>query len=538
MSRSRRPAPEPRDAEERQARVLGHEYALASTYSLAHYLELVTISSSAGSRRFGEIIEPWQADAIVPILHALEGVAGITPGYSGPTCFWRDLPQGHDKSSGIARIVNGALAFARRPIRAGVFAKDTQQAGRIWKFAQDEARLNPWLGERLQFISSPTKVIRGLPTEIDGITSGGGEIEIHDADPESNAGHKLALCICEELTWWPEKGKVLYDHLYARRHKIEGAVFVVLGNSGIIDTWQHREYLLALQDPEWDVFRTEGSVASWIPPGKLEKDRRRVAPSIARRLFDNEWILESEQAYLLRSELDECEAVASEMGLRAYDKAVRGVKYVASIDYGATKDLCAMCVLGVYPDGTNRVVKLDTMKGSPTNRVSLAAVDAWAELVNVSFRPTWVIDNYQMEWFCQKHLLWPLHRHEYRGGMTNYRMAEHVRDMIVNKKLLWPRNIGLIYRDADTGELVPWTVADEFHKLVTRDMPYGYRFDHKSGHHDDRVVAIGMACWLASQVDLSQPFAEETPIPSLEMQRPVKVEELRSPVSKHRIWGS
>lgn len=506
----------------------------ASQQRLTKYIRQVVIDGARGPRPFGEVWEPWQKDAVLPILRAIEGTAGINPDYKGPLYFWRDLPQGHDKTSGIARILNGALAFARRPLRMGVFAVDSYQAGRIWQFMQDEAKLNPWFADRLQFVQSPTKRVRGIPTHFDGVTCGGGEVEIHDSGYESNAGHKLDVTIFEELTWWPEKGKRLFDQLYTRRHKREGSVLVVLGNAGIKRTWQHEQYLEAISDSEWDVFRTEGSVASWIPPEKLAKDRRTVAPSIAARVYDNRWIEEDENAYLMRWELDAAAARASELGVTPLDRGISGVKFVAAIDYGATKDWCAMCVLGVFPDGTHRVVKLDVMMGDRQNPVPLSMVNTWAELVNLSFRPMWVVDVHQMEWFVQAHAIWQIERFNYRGGLTNFAMADHVRTMIVNRMLLWPEQMGCV-----TVNERPYTLADEFCDLVTVDMgaSAAYRWDHKANKHDDRATAVGMASYYAAQIDLSGPFSDKKEHPKLDMSRKTDLRQFDAPVDRFRING-
>ena len=38
------------------------------------------------------------------------------------------------------------------------------------------------------------------------------------------------------------------------------------------------------------------------------------------------------------------------------------------------------------------------------------------------------------------------------------------------------------------------TLADELRGLITVRTSYGYRIDHEATKHDDRAVAIGMAC--------------------------------------------
>lgn len=523
----------------------GLALASASARTLRNYLRLVRIDGSNGPVRFGEVMEPWQADSNLPIIDALDAVGGLTTGYAGPLYFWRDLPQGHDKTSGIARLLNGILAFSHKPLAIGCFARDTDQANRIWKFMKREASLNPWLDERLEFIQ---KVVRSKRMPAGDNMVGGGELTIYDADFEGNAGHKLDVTVCEELTWWPDKAKQLFDQLYTRRHKIKGAVFVVLGNAGITKTWQHDAYINAQNDPTWDVYRTEGSVASWIDPVSLEKDMKLVAPSIANRIYRNRWINETEKSYLLRVELDLCAARARELNLRSWEVAEPGIKYIATVDYAATKDTCAMCVQGMYPDGTNRVVKLDVLQAhefpSPVEdgvpRIPLKVVRAWMETQHKAFRnPAWVVDKYQLEEIIQDYeYRWNIHRFEYRGGMSNYAMAEHVRTLIVNRQLLWPEFIGAIKIVDKAGNPQVYTLADEFHDLVCKDMPYGYRWDHKSGHNDDRATAVGMGAYYSTKIDPSQPFPTGGVVPDLKRQPPPATKEIKAPVKKFGVWGN
>ena len=537
--------PQPEQTEEEQARAdLGRQYAEASALSLRNYLKHVRIDGSRGPVKFGTAMEEWQRESNYPIIDALDAVGGSVKGYTGPHCFWRDLPQGHDKTSGIARLLNGILAFSRKPLEIGCFARDTEQANRIWKFMKAEAQLNPWIGERLQFIEKRVRSVRKLAGDH---MVGGGELTIYDAEFEGNAGHKLDVCVCEELTWWPEKAKQLYDQLYSRRHKIEHSVFIVLGNSGITRTWQHREYKAAQADPNWHVYRTEGTVASWIDKAQLERDMKRVIPSVARRVYGNEWIDEHEQTYLTRAELDGCVHKARQMHLRSLTEAEPGIKYIGSVDYAPTQNMCAMCIQGQYPDGTNRVVRLDVLQahdfpppnGAGVPRIPLKVVRAWMEKQHLAFRnPAWIVDKYQLEEIIQDYeYRWQIHRFDYRGGMSNYAMAEHVRTVVINGQLLWPEFIGAIKIVDESGEEVVYTLADEFHDLVTKDMPYGYRWDHKANRNDDRATAVGMGAYWSMKIDPSQPFPTTGVVPDLTRSVPLTPKTVIAPVGKHSIWG-
>lgn len=503
----------------------GFDASLAAE-SLQGYLDRVVIDGSAGPAVFGEVAETWQRRSLWPIMAAIEGVARINPDYQGPHCFWRDLPQGHDKTSGIARILNGALAFGRKPLRVGVFARDTDQANRIHSFMKDEAKLNPWLAERITYVQGKARGVNGS------------ELTIYDADYEGNAGHKLDVCVVEEVTWWMAKARALYEQLYSRRTKIQGSVFVVLGNAGIKRTWQHKKMLEAREDPDWDYYRTDGSVAGWIDGKKLARDMRTVAPSIARRVYGNEWIDEDEQVYIRRDEVDACLAVAAGMGLARVERRQAGVKYAAAIDYGPKKNTTAMGVVGLHKDDTRRLARLDVLQGKhfPGGVVPMQEVRAWARNVHQAFHPVWIVDPYQMEWFIQEvEGVWEVHRMEYRGGKTNYAMAEHFRHLIVQKQFLWPEAEGVYDVVGDDGELRPWTLGDEIADLVTKDMPYGYRWDHKSGHTDDRATVCGMATYILSKVDVSRPFDKRGQIPSLDMNRdPAR---LLQPQEGFTMWG-
>lgn len=497
-----------------------------ASVSLRSYLEQVLIDGSAGPVRFAEAAEPWQRRSLMPIMAACEYAAHLTDSYSGPRLFWRDLPQGHDKTSGIARILNGALAFSKKPVRIGVFARDKDQAHRIHDFMRDEARLNPWFAHRIQFIQNRARGINGST------------LEIYDADSAGNAGHKLDIAICEELTWWADKGKHLFDQLFTRRTKIVRSVIVVLGNAGITGTWQHKLKQEAEKSSEWDYYRTEGTVAGWIDAKQLARDRHQVSPAIARRVFDNEWISPEESGYMRRSELDAVEEESARLGLVPEYKARPNVRYVVAIDYASRKDRCAMGVVGAWPDGTVRLVRCDVLRASdfPSGVIPLKLVEEWAAEVHVAYHaPHFVVDPYQMEWFCQLYEhTWKVYRYEYRGGMTNYRMAVQVRTLLLNKLLLWPKYLGSLEIEDITGEKVIHTLADEFVELVTRQMPYGFRWDHLANKFDDRATMLGMAAYYVTQIDTARPFGDGRDAPSI-----ARAEEAThlTPIRDWSLWG-
>jgi hypothetical protein len=123
--------------------------------------------------------------------------------------------------------------------------------------------------------------------------------------------------------------------------------------------------------------------------------------------------------------------------------------------------------------------------------VAISRVEAWIDEVRNSFgSPTLICDPYQLEGTIQhyeNHLR--VIRHEARGGKANYELAEALRTLVVNRRIAWYPGAGSLVLPDGRVE----TLSDELAGLVTRPMAYGYRFDHESGRHDDRSVAVGMA---------------------------------------------
>jgi hypothetical protein len=125
----------------------------------------------------------------------------------------------------------------------------------------------------------------------------------------------------------------------------------------------------------------------------------------------------------------------------------------------------------------------------------------------------------------------------YRGGQTNMAMAEQVKTLVNDCRLLWPEEIGMIQAVDASGDYVPYPIAEEFADLIVRDMPtYGWRWDHKAQKHDDRVMTMGMAAYHLLTVDPSGPFAEPAEIPKLWQDEP-SVDSILRPKENFTLWG-
>ena len=248
-----------------------------SSRSLSQYLGHVVIDSRPVPRRWGDCWEPWQGEIVAPMIPAIEQACGWRTGYTGPRNFLCVLPRGHDKTSLIGRLLNGAVAFSPRPIRATGAASTKEQAGLLLDAMKAEARLNPWLDRRLD---QQNYVIKGP----------GGKLKIISADAGGASGLHSDIIICDEITYWANRE--LFDMLQSGSHKRPQGVFVIITNAGIRGTWQHQLLQTALAQPEWwHVYQApqRQQLAGWLNPEQIAATRALLHPNFARRVIDNVW---------------------------------------------------------------------------------------------------------------------------------------------------------------------------------------------------------------------------------------------------------
>lgn len=443
------------------------------------YLGEVVINSAGDPKPYREVAEPWQWTLASRLAPAIEAVAGIRKDYKGPRSFWITLPRGHDKTSLIGRLTSWSLAFSRYALRAIAAAADKEQANLILEFMQAEAALNPWLSPLLAF--GNWKVTGG----------NGSRLKILAADDKSSFGLLEDIQIADELVWWSKRN--LFDTIISGREKRPGSVFIVITNSGTLKSWQHEVFLAAQQDPDWWVYESPGRISNWLRADKIEGIRKLMPAPLARRVFDNVWIDENEDCgFISRRQAEACVDPA----LSCREQGVRGVKYVAAVDFGIVKDLCVMGVCHMTDDGEVVLDRMDTIQGSHEHRVPIQAVEAWIERVRRDFfSPTLILDLYQMESTAQRFDgLMEVERFESRGGKSNYEMAVNLRGMLINKRVRYYEGAGSVVKNGRNHDLV-----DELAELTIEMKSYGWRISHTASGHDDRAVMLAMACLYLAQ---------------------------------------
>ena len=462
-----------------QRQLLNAYFSLASQESckgIENYLNYLVINSAPDPAPFAEVAYPFQWDRASKIGPAIEAIAGLRPNYTGPRGFFEVAARGFDKTTGLGRLLNWAVAFSPKPLKIVAAASDRDQAHLLAEAMQTEAKLNPWLEERINFTTRA-------------ITGPGGVLKIQSADAGSAYGLTPDIMILDEIVWWPKRD--LFDALMSGRQKRPGAVTLIITNAGVIPSWQHDNYELFKDMNDWEVYSYSSRVKTWMSQEQKDVERKLLPEGLAKRVFDNVWLDAAEESgYLTKAHRDDAQELGTRMGLTYKQCGEPGKRYYVGVDYGARKD--RTCVTVVHNEKTAAgpilvVDRMDVFCGSKSNPVSLDRLEELLREINLSFsRPTFVVDPYQLEQIIQRlGTFMRIERFDARAGNRNYEMAELLRSLFANNRLAFYQGCGII----STGE--DW--YKELSQLIVKPTGATYRFDHTKQQHDDRTVAVGMA---------------------------------------------
>jgi len=467
-------------------------YDAYSRLSVGFFLDSVVIDSSPEPQRFGDIADPWQRELVAPKIQALDGFAGLAD-YSGPLSFLSVLARGHDKSSLEGRLLSWALVYSQKPVNGYLIAADLDQAALITEAMKREAELNPWYGDRLNFK-------RNL------VTGPSGTVKVLPADAASAYGLRGNLYVCDEVTHW--KKQDMWTAIVSGREKKPGSLLIVISNAGILGSWQD-QYIrqVALRNPqEWRIFERQGNLASWMTEERRALLRQQLPELEAARLLDNIWVDASlASGFLVPADIEACE----DPTIPAVPVRNPRYQYIAAADYGRVKDRTALVLL--HEDENKQIVADQVLVYTPEpgRPVPVSMVDQWLDRVWDEFRPRKIIvDPYQLEGTIQRLETKgrPIERWSTRGGGGNMDLAMCLRGLIANRNIRW--------RDRET--------TQELRGLVTKLTSYGFRFDHTSGTHDDRAVAMAMAAFYASKFPaFKEPVLQRNPKPKLDTTNPL-----------------
>lgn len=501
------------------AELIEKSHALATLESqrgYLHFLDHVIVDAQPKKRPFREIAETWQWDRSVRCAGALDYLASVSHAYEGPRSFWNGYHKGSDKTHDNAREICWLLGWSKRRLNIIVCAGSEDQAALITTAMKGILADNRWIAERVQV------------TDLTAKGESGSELEILSMNAYTSQGAFPDYIIAEEITHWMyDEGRMFWESfILGTINKRPQCILKVSTNAGHIGSWQWEERNRTRVSKFWSFYEAPvgNPLPSWMNQEKIDDDSQGMDPGERDRLYKNRWIDPGEEYGYLT--LEDCEKCIDPL-LQERVKGERGIEYFATLDYGGVKDRAALSVMHVVPGTDTAIVdRLDCWQGTHDNRIEInydperphvRSVQGWLEVVMRNFMiQVIVLDKFQLEGlaiYYEKRGR-RVERFDYKAGKKNHLMAQLMKASIQNRKVTWSRDAGRLPKhmaiDGRVRVIEDDTFAKELAMLVVKPMIYGYRFDHESGRHDDRAVAVGMG--LLHAFPMGPPTGDQGPI--------------------------
>lgn len=352
-------------------------------------------------KRFGDVMDPWQADDFAALDPGLERAVGRFDDETAPMRVFLERPRGHSKTTDLAVTCLWALCFATRPIRIFAFGADKDQARLLRDAAESIVRLNALWLKYIVTVEQHKLVVTapGHPAE-------GSTLVISTSDVGSSYGILPDLIVADELCHWQGDGS-LWNSLISSAAKRKNCLVCVISNAGFADSWQWGVRETARTDPAWIFSRQDGPVASWITQNRLD-EQKRMLPTVAYlRLWENVWSSGGGDALLP----DDIEAAFDDT-LQPMTGHESGYSFVAGVDLGLTRDCSAVVTLAI-PEGYGKIRLADhkLWRPLPGKKIDLLDVQAYVRHLDGRFGLEHVaFDPWQAEHLAQTLELVSQHR--------------------------------------------------------------------------------------------------------------------------------
>lgn len=322
-------------------------------------MESLTIPSAHGSKPFREVMAPYQREWFQAIAPSLLAIArGEKPPLGR---FWCERTKGGSKDSDVGRCIEWLMAFCPHKLHVIVGASDRDQAGEAKRAIEDDLRLNPWLGQRIE-VQSWTLLCRAT----------GSECNIVASDVAGSHGSRPDIVFLNELSH-VTKEEFAQNLLDNATKKPQGLV-IVASNSGFLGSWQERWRNIARKSDRWH-FHALSQPAPWLSEAELEEARQRSSSARFHRLYWGVWPSQSGDA------LDDADIQACISSSIAPGTVREGEFTVAGLDLGIKHDHSALVVVaGSYESLSLRLVLAQSWKPGPNGKCDLMRIeDAIAE---------------------------------------------------------------------------------------------------------------------------------------------------------------
>ena len=299
-------------------------------------------------------------------------------------------------------------------------------------------------------------------------TPTGSALEVLAADAPSAWGLRPAAVFVDEFAQWPEttNARRLWEAVSSAVLKVSGARLVVITTAGSPTHTAAKVLDHAKTSRLWRVSETAGP-PPWTSAERLAEQRARLPAGVYEQLFENRWV-HAEGAFLDPEALADCTSLAGPALHRERHR------YVAGLDLGHTNDRTALAI-GHRED---EAVVLDrlTVWDPPVSfeDVERQTYEAWQR-----FRFALHADPWQALHVLERLRSRGLHAKERTFSPAfKQRLASTLLQAVNDRALR-------LYPDDE--------LRDELLALEVRQNAGGaWTFDHRSGGHDDRAVALAL----------------------------------------------
>ena len=412
--------------------------------------DVLAILRLEDGRKWLEAAHDWQREDALAVLEGSEPYGFLT------------RSRGSSKTTDLAAVALAVLLAADVRLRSYWLAADADQGAlAVDAIAGFVARTEALAG-RVDVQSRRVLV-----------PDSGALLEVLPADAPGAWGLTPHWIFCDELANWNDGvgARRLWEAASSAVAKRADARMVVLTTAGSPDHFAFKILEHARGSSLWRTSERVGP-APWVDAARLEEQRQRLPHSIFMQLFENRWT-QAEGSFLDAALLD------AAFVLPGPADRVDGCSYFAGLDLGLRHDRTVLAI--VHRDG-GRVV-LDRMiawKGSRLRPVDVGEVEETIVGAHGRFRFKLSADPWQSM---------DLLRRLRSQGVS----ATEFTFSVASKQRL----AGTLLSSINAGNLALYEadgLRDELSGLrLVQSSAGAWAFDHRSGGHDDRAVALSLA---------------------------------------------
>lgn len=399
----------------------------------------------------------------------------LKPEPGGPRRHWIGRAKGYNKTRSVAGMSLSALLtlFPSNSDQHGyVAASDADQAGLIRQSIRSFVDHTPGLaGEVVIERNKITAPRRGT------------ELYVLAADTAGSHGLRPLWLVVDELANWRDEAgrREFFDSLWAGLPKVPGSSGIVITTAGSPSHFARDVFEAAKRDRLWRVSDVHGP-PPWADPAEIESERLRLPESTFRRLWLNEWS-EADDAIADAADVDAACTLTEPLPPQPE------VRYVLTLDLGVKKDrtvaVIAHAAPGTTPAGGRHVIvdRMEVWTPKPLRPVSLDAVRQWIEYHTRLYNFAGVhYDPSQALLLVEQLRLAGIRCHEFVfSGTSVSELATSLSQALRARRITLPADAEL---------------KKEILSVRLRESaPNVLRIDTRtSRQHDDRVIAVAMAC--------------------------------------------